>query len=149
MKKYTMFVDADACPVKEEIRQIVKSYDCRLIFVASYASFSTDAQAEWVFVDQKKEEADLYIVNHVKTGDVVITQDMGLAGLLTGRGVYVLSNRGREISDQEISGILHDRYLSYKSLAAGQKVKGPKPFRDEERKKFSNALTKLLCRLDH
>ncbi|MBM7657329.1 uncharacterized protein YaiI (UPF0178 family) [Sporolactobacillus spathodeae] len=149
MKKNTIYVDADACPVKEEIMEIAGRSEFRLVFVASYASYSADREADWVFVDQKKEEADLYIVNHAIPGDFVITQDMGLAGLLTGRGVFVLTNRGSIIYERDISEILHRRYLSYKSLAAGKKLKGPKPFTDEERKKFSAALTKLLCHLDH
>ncbi|MCE7700169.1 MAG: DUF188 domain-containing protein [Methanobacterium paludis] len=146
-RKITIFVDADACPVKEEIGTIAAIFNADPVFVASYAAFHPDGGSKWVFVDQRKEEADLYIVNHVCPGDVVVTQDMGLAGLLTVRGVYVLSVRGALISEARIAALLHRRYLAYKLLRSGRKVRGPAAFTRENRRNFSDALTNLLCRL--
>ncbi|RYL91588.1 hypothetical protein EWI07_10795 [Sporolactobacillus sp. THM7-4] len=148
-KRTRLYVDADACPVKKEIVAITDPFGIDPIFVASYASFVNEQQSTWVFVDQEKDSADLYIINHVDPGDVVITQDFGLASLVTGRGVFVLTVRGILIDENSIPELLNRRFLSYKSLAAGRKIKGPKPFTDEDRKKFSDALTKLLCRLGH
>ncbi|MCO7175693.1 DUF188 domain-containing protein [Sporolactobacillus kofuensis] len=149
MKKLKLFVDADACPVKKEIFTITSAFQVEPVFVASYASFSTERDGNWVFVDQKKEEADLYIVNHVTSGDIVVTQDIGLAGLLTKRQVYVLTVRGRLIDEDNIEELLERRYQAYHALNSGEKIKGPKPFTSMNRKNFSDALTKLLCRLDH
>ncbi|RYM05320.1 hypothetical protein EWH99_06965 [Sporolactobacillus sp. THM7-7] len=148
-KKNRLFVDADSCPVKKEILAVAVRFGICPIFVASYASFSSDREATWVFVDQEKEAADLYIANHVRQGDFVVTQDIGLAALVLRRGVFVLSIRGKEISENNISRLLDRRYLARQSLRSGKKLKGPKPFTDEDRKKFSDTLTKLLCRLDH
>jgi uncharacterized protein YaiI (UPF0178 family) len=151
MKKTTLFVDADACPVTEEIRQITARFGVPPVFVASYAGYRRDDHAEekWIYVDQEKEAADLYIVNHACRGDAAVTQDMGLASLLTGRGISVLSIYGKQIRDQDIPQILHKRYLSYKSLQSGRKIRGPRRFSDRDRKNFSFALTNLLCRLIH
>ncbi|WP_188800570.1 YaiI/YqxD family protein [Sporolactobacillus putidus] len=149
VNKFTLYVDADACPVKKEIMDSVKSFGVQPVFVASYASFSPDRQSTWVFVDQEKEAADLYILNHAGPGDAVVTQDMGLASLLACRGVSVLSDRGKEIAERDIPEILNRRYLSRKSLATGRRIRGPKPFTEKDRKNFSVALTNLLCRLDH
>ncbi|MCO7126324.1 DUF188 domain-containing protein [Sporolactobacillus shoreicorticis] len=149
MKKIMLFVDADACPVKKEIIMIAQSFGLEPIFVASYASYSPNREGRWVFVDQRKEAADLYIVNHVSANDIVITQDVGLAGLLTRRRVFVLSIRGLLIDERNIDMLLEQRYQAYQALNAGEKVRGPRPFTDQNRKKFSEALTKLLCRLDH
>lgn len=149
MKKITLFVDADACPVKKEILNIAGTYQLDPIFVASYASFSPERDGTWVFVDQQKEAADLYIVNHANPGDVVVTQDIGLAGLLTKRSVFVLSVRGQLIREMNVDVLLDRRYQAYHALNAGEKIKGPKPFTSTNRKNFSDALTKLLCRLDH
>ncbi|MDD9147578.1 DUF188 domain-containing protein [Sporolactobacillus sp. CQH2019] len=149
VNKITLYVDADACPVKKEIVDCAGLYDIQAVFVASYAGFSPDRQSAWIFVDQEKEAADLYILNHARPGDAVVTQDMGLAGLLAGRGVSVLSDRGREIMERDVPEILNRRYISRKSRAAGRRIRGPKPFAAEDRKKFSAALTNLLCRLGH
>lgn len=146
-RKITIFVDADACPVNEEIRMIAERFQTETVFVASYAAFHSDERSNWVFVDQRKEEADLYIVNHIHSGDLCVTQDIGLAGLLTVRGVYVLTVRGVLISDSRIAALLHRRYVAYKKLRAGKKVRGPAAFTKEDHRKFSDALTKLLCLL--
>lgn len=151
MKKKTLYVDADACPVKNEIREVVRGFHFQPVFVASYAAFQHEDRSDetWIYVDQEKEAADLYILNHAQPGDAAVTQDMGLASLLHARGVSVLSVRGREINEQDVPQLLYGRYLAYKLRSAGRKVKGPRPFTDLYRKKFSNALTNLLCRLDH
>ncbi|WKB37263.1 DUF188 domain-containing protein [Terrilactibacillus sp. S3-3] len=60
---------------------------------------------------------------------------------------FLLTPRGTEISERDIPRILERRYLSYKALAAGRKIKGPRPFYSADRKKFSAVLTNLLCRL--
>lgn len=146
-RKITIFVDADACPVNEETRIVAEKFKTDTVFVASYAAFRCDNRSKWVFVDQRKEEADLYIVNHIRSGDVCVTQDLGLAGLLTVRGVYVLSVRGTLISEAHMGSLLERRYLAYKQLRSGKRVRGPAAFTREHHRKFSNALTKLLCRL--
>lgn len=145
--KATIYVDADACPVKDEILDIAKSFGVQLFFIASYAHYGADRQGAWIFVDPDREAADLYIVNHAKRGDVVVTQDMGLASLLSNKEIFLLTPRGDEIIERDIPRILERRYLSYKALAAGRRIKGPKPFTDADRKKFSAVLTNLLCRL--
>ncbi|GEB76257.1 UPF0178 protein YqxD [Sporolactobacillus inulinus] len=148
-RKNTLFVDADACPVKEETLVIARSYDFEPVFVASYASYSADREGKWVFVDQQKEAADLYIVNHTHPCDIVVTQDIGLAGLLTNRHVYVLTIRGQIVSEQNVDVLLSRRYQTYRALNAGERIKGPKPFTRQDRKNFSDALINLLCQFDH
>ncbi|MCL1630405.1 DUF188 domain-containing protein [Sporolactobacillus sp. CPB3-1] len=149
MKKITLFVDADACPVKNEILSITQAFGVEPVFVASYAAYSANQEGTWIFVDQEKEAADLYIANHAQASDLVITQDIGLAGLLTKRQVWVLTVRGLLIDERNVAMLLERRYRAYQALNAGKKVRGPKPFTNRDRKYFSEALTKLLCRIDH
>lgn len=139
-----ILVDADACPVKKEIDDLCRKYAIEVVYVASYAHYSRDNSSEWVYVDANKEEADLYIVNHVTKGDIVVTQDMGLASLLTHKGVYVITNRGKKLEEEKMSQILHDRYLSYKQLHAGERIKGPRSLTDEDRLRFSRTLEEQI-----
>lgn len=143
-KEIELFVDADACPVKDEIIQVSKDFPISLTFVASYAHYGKNNDNRWVYVDSTKEAADMYIVNHVKKGDIVITQDMGLASLLTSKDVYVITPHGKTIVEENMTQILHQRYLSYKQIHAGKKVKGPKPFTGEDRQRFAHTLSELL-----
>lgn len=139
-----LLVDADACPVKQEISELTELYDIRSIFVASYRHLSDRQTGEWIYVDPDPEAVDLYIASHVSKGDIVITWDMGLAAMLTNRHVYVLTPSGKVIKDEDIPTILYGRYLGKKERAQGKRTRGPKPFTDKDREEFSKALSKLL-----
>ncbi|MGA9287295.1 MAG: DUF188 domain-containing protein [Anaerobacillus sp.] len=147
-KKLTLFVDADACPVpiKEEIMSFRPALtDVEIIFVASYAHMSTTfREAKWVMVDSEKEEADLYIHRYSKKGDLAITQDYGLASLLLPKGVFVLSPRGKRYTEENISTLLHTRYLASKSRRSGKHTKGPRKFTGDDRLQFRKELINLL-----
>lgn len=69
---------------------------------------------------------------------------MGLASLLTSKDVYVMTPHGKRLLEEDMEQILHYRYLSYKNLAAGKRIKGPKPFTEEDQECFSQTLDKLL-----
>ncbi|TCP32355.1 hypothetical protein EV207_101334 [Scopulibacillus darangshiensis] len=147
VKDRRLFVDADACPVKNEIREMAIKYDISPFFIASYAHFGPNRGPEWIFVDPDREAADIYIVNHVRKGDVVVTQDMGLASLLTGKEVYVLTANGKLLNEEDMPHILHRRYLSYKELSAGHRIRGPKAFSSTDRRNFCLTLEELLSQL--
>ncbi|MCK1991540.1 YaiI/YqxD family protein [Peribacillus muralis] len=142
--KPTIHVDADACPVKDEILHSARLHDIDVCFVASYKNMMNDPEGKWVYVDADKEAADLYIVNAVKKGDIVVTADIGLAGTLLPKGVYVLSPRGKEYTDENIFMLLDMRYQSAKLRRQGKHTKGPKPFTKEDRLCFTKKLLKIL-----
>jgi hypothetical protein len=95
-----IFVDADACPVKEEIVQVCQAFHVPIYFVASYAHQTNLGGGTWMYVDSVQDEADFHIYKHAQLGDLVVTQDMGLASLLVKKGVHVLSPRGTIITDE-------------------------------------------------
>ncbi|MFX3623798.1 MAG: YaiI/YqxD family protein [Ectobacillus sp.] len=139
-----IFVDADACPVKEEIIQVSSRFHIDVYFVASYAHQSNNQQGNWIYVDSVKDEADFYIYKHTKNGDLVVTHDMGLAGLLLKQGIQVLSPRGTLLKDEQMDTILYSRYVSAKLRRKGTFTKGPKAFSKEDRKRFLDILQKIL-----
>jgi uncharacterized protein len=140
----TIYVDADACPVKTEILHCATINDFPVFFVASYKNRMNNPEGDWVYVDTDKEAADLYIINCVKKGDIVITADIGLAGTLVSKRVYALSTRGMEYRDENIASLLDQRYLSAKLRRQGKYTKGPKPFTKEDKSRFISLLTKIL-----
>ncbi|WP_419393677.1 YaiI/YqxD family protein [Cytobacillus praedii] len=142
-------VDADSCPVKEEIVEISNNFSIEVIFIASYAHMKNDlSQANWKFVDSNKEAVDLFIMNHVKAGDIVVTQDIGLASTLLLKEVYVMSPKGIIFEENEIHTALDLRYLSAKARRRGIYGKGPKPFSQDDRIRFINQLTKILSNFE-
>lgn len=143
----TVFVDADSCPVKQEIVEILSAFPFHLVFVASYAHMTNDTSTErWVYVDSDKEAADLYIMNHARMGDICITQDIGLASTLLAKRVYVLSPRGTLFEEQGIQTALELRHLSAKARRRGIYGKGPKSFNEKDREKFVKEFTMLLSK---
>lgn len=147
-RKFNIFVDADACPVKQEILELADTYNVHVIFIASYAHVQHKIDAgEWRYVDMSREAVDLYIMNHVKEHDVVVTQDTGLASILVKQGVYTLSPRGKYFNKEDMDTILFFRYVSAKERRAGHHSKGPKPFSEEERQRFITNMDKLLSKL--
>ncbi|MFD1705433.1 YaiI/YqxD family protein [Siminovitchia sediminis] len=143
-----IFVDADACPVKNEISLIGKKYSIQVTFVASYNHKPSVIQDEdhWIFVDPDSEACDIYILNHIYEGDIIVTQDIGLASLALRKGVYVFSPRGTKYREETIDTALDFRYLAARNRRLGKYGKGPKPFTAEDRDRFQKAFDNF-CRI--
>ncbi|MBM7577621.1 YaiI/YqxD family protein [Jeotgalibacillus terrae] len=140
-----VYVDADACPgaVKDEIIRYKDQVQIR--FVATYNHYSADAdQSLWTFIDDGSEACDLFILNKAKQGDLVITQDIGLASMLLSKGVYVISPRGKEYNQDTIETSLSFRYLYQQERKKGRFHGGPKKVTEEDLMSFSNLLSKFL-----
>ncbi|MCQ4086137.1 YaiI/YqxD family protein [Saccharibacillus sp. JS10] len=140
-----VLVDADACPVKNEIKIAAKQFDVLVILVSSYDHALREEEGiQVVKVDRGKESADLYIVNHLRAGDVVVTQDYGLAALVLAKRAYALSERGVIYDADNIEFLLDRRHTSAKIRRGGGRTKGPKKFTTEDRDTFSEKFLKLL-----
>ncbi|MED3624805.1 YaiI/YqxD family protein [Neobacillus thermocopriae] len=141
-----MFVDADSCPVKSEIVEIASLFSAAVILVASYDHYLKEeyTYARWKYVDAGKEAVDLFIMNHAGQGDIVVTQDIGLASTLLPTGVQVLSPKGFMFREEEIQTALDIRFLHAKARRRGVFGKGPKPFQEKDRQRFKTELTRIL-----
>ncbi|OCA86430.1 DUF188 domain-containing protein [Pradoshia sp. D12] len=147
--RLTVFVDADACPVKEEVLSVCKPYEVDINFVAAYTN-TTDRYPDvtWKWVEPGRDAADLYILNHLKRHDIVITEDIGLAAGCLAKHAYVLTSRGKEITDNEIDSFLETRHLNAKARRSGKYEKGPRKIKDLDKNKFSEALQKILSKIE-
>ncbi|WP_312093217.1 YaiI/YqxD family protein [Niallia sp.] len=142
-----IYVDADSCPVKEDIVEIASYYHYELLFVASYAHMKRDNdEQQWKYVDSDKEAVDLFIMNATKKQDIVVTQDIGLASTLLLKQVSVLSPRGVIYEEESINTALDMRYLSAKARRKGVYGKGPKPYTEEDRQKFRRNFKRILSK---
>lgn len=149
MKQLTVLVDADACPVKQEIIAVCRQFGAHAVLVASYDHMmpGPDDGLEVVQVDRADQSVDLYIANRLRKGDVLVTQDFGLAALGLSRGAAVLSNRGQEYRPETIDFLLARRHELARKRRGGGRSKGPRPFTEEDRQTFLQSLTKVLLRL--
>lgn len=142
-----IYVDADASPVKDIVISVAQQYMIPVTLVKSISHFSHDEEivgVETIYVDTGADAADYRIMQLAEKNDIIITQDYGLASLGLGKGCLVLHHKGFAYTNANIDQLLQTRHLSAKARRSGQKTKGPKPFTDEDRKKFKALLEKVI-----
>jgi uncharacterized protein len=140
-----IFVDADACPVKSEIAEAGRTYGWEVVMVASHDHrLAQQEGVRTVQVDRSDQSVDLYIANLIRRGDILVTQDFGLAALALGKGARCMSNRGQQYVDGMIDYLLDRRNENARRRRGGGRTKGPKAFTNADRRDFLHGLTKLL-----
>ena len=145
----TVYVDADACPVKTEVQQVCEPYDVNIKFVAAYTNTTNRyPDVSWVWVEPGRDSADFYILNHVKNVDIVVTEDLGLAAGCLAKAAYVVTSRGKEIKDSEIDLFLETRHLHAKARRSGKYEKGPKKIKMIDKSAFTETMKKILSKIE-
>lgn len=142
-----IIIDGDGSPVKELTIEITKQYNIQVIIVTSIDHFSTKEFPEnvsLVYVDKGADAADYKIVQLIQKGDLLITQDYGLASLVLPKGVRVFHHLSFEYTAGTIDQLLEQRYFSAKIRKSGGHTKGPKAFTKENREEFKKKLLSFL-----
>ncbi|SFJ19953.1 hypothetical protein SAMN04487936_101291 [Halobacillus dabanensis] len=147
MPNVNVYVDADSCPVQDEILEVCQLFGVNPNFIATVNHYSSEkAEAGWMFVDDGSQSVDIYILNKVQDGDVVITQDLSLAVLLTSKGVYVMTPRGKLVKENDAEQIMNQKFIRQQAMKRTKKWKGPSAFTDKDRKKFQSIFQHLLSK---
>lgn len=140
-------IDGDGSPVKEDVIEIAQAYQLDVMIVTSVDHYTTkvySSYVQFVYVDQGADSADYKIVGLIRKGDILVTQDYGLASLVLPKGVRVFHQTGKEFTSTTIDGLLEQRYQSSKLRKAGLRTKGPKPFTPQDHQNFRQALIHAL-----
>jgi len=136
-----IYVDADACPVKDEIYRVAKRYDLPVTLVSnSWMRTPDDSRIEFVLVGDGFDEADEWIVEQVKPHEIVITTDIPLAAQCLEKGAYVLGPKGRVFTEASIGDALASRDVSSQLREHGLMSGGPAPFNSKDRSRFLQEL---------
>ncbi|MGH2118064.1 YaiI/YqxD family protein [Aerococcus sp. L_32] len=141
-----IFIDGDGSPTKQETIQLAKKYDLPVVLVTSIDHFSKKLVAdhvETVYVERGADSADFKILSMISAGDIVVTQDYGLASLALAKAT-VIHHSGMIYTDMNIDQLLRQRYESQQMRKAKMRTKGPKPFTAEDRHHFIQALDKII-----
>lgn len=139
-----IIVDGDACPrnVLKECLLAGKQYN---IAVWTVASFNHNIQSGYhIVVDNTSQEADIKIMNIVQPGDIVVTQDWGLAAMLLSRNVICLHPLGREYRDKNIEFMLEERAIKAKLRRMRERTRGPRKRTAKDDKRFAAILHRIL-----
>lgn len=139
-----IIVDADACPVKEAIVKIANQHHLSVIMVSSTEHLISTPGTEIVMVDNHSQSADIYIANQCQSGDIVVTQDYGLAAIVMARGASAINLFGNTYTDDNIDQLLMQRYLNQKARKAREKTSKTSPRTREDNNSFEIGFKKLI-----
>lgn len=109
-----IYIDADGCPVAKLSVEIAKKYGIGAVIVKNYAHEITDDYAQIVTVDISSDSADLAIANMVRKGDILVTQDYGLAAMAMTRGANCINQNGLVMDERNIDNLLDKRHVNRK-----------------------------------
>ncbi len=140
-----LLIDADACPVVDIALKIAKengSDECILLCDTSHLIERDGART--IVVSKGADSADFALINLVKAGDVVVTQDYGLAAMCLAKKAHVLNQNGLIFNEFNIGSLLEQRHLSKKIRMAGGRTKGPSKRTKEQDVAFIKSLRKIF-----
>jgi uncharacterized protein YaiI (UPF0178 family) len=140
----TLYVDADACPVKDEVYRVARRYAMSVKVVANAPLKLPTSPLIELIVRQGFGAADDWIAEHAGPGDVVITADIPLAARCLAVGARVLDPRGRPFTDAAIGAALATRDLTDGLRQAGLVAGGPPPMTPKDRSRFLGKLDEVV-----
>jgi hypothetical protein len=134
-------VDADACPVKEEVYRVARRYALGVTLVANAPQrIPEDERFTLVVVPEGMDVADDWIAERAGEGDIVITADIPLAARCLHKGARVIGTTGRAFTEDNVGGALATRDILTELRGAGEFTSGPPPFEKRDRSRFLQAL---------
>lgn len=140
-----ILVDADGCPVKEEVYRVAKRHGLTVTLVSNSEMRIPDQEwVELVVVDKRFDAADNWIVEHVARDDIVISGDIPLASRCLEKGARVLGLKGRVFTEDSIGETLATRNLLAGLREQGIMTGGPAPFAKKDRSRFLHGLDEII-----
>ena len=144
-----IFIDADACPVKQETYRVAERYGLLVTLVAN--SWMRVPDKSWISLvvvnDNKLDAADDWIVENICENDIVISGDIPLASRCLKKGALVLGTTGNEFTDADIGQAMAMRELLSELREAGTITGGPPQFQKKDRSRFLQSLDRIIQRI--
>jgi uncharacterized protein len=140
-----IFVDADACPVKQEVYRVAGRFRLEVTLVANSRMRVPDER--WIALEVVKDgfdAADDWIVEHVKTDDIVVTADVPLASRCIKKGARVIGPTGKPFTEDNIGMAVASRDLMSELRSAGEITGGPPPLTNRDRARFLEKLDNMI-----
>jgi|SRR5882757_111753 len=143
-----IYIDADACPVKDEVYRVAGRHSLPVTVVAvGFIRVPQDPMIARVAAGAGPDAADDWIVEHARAGDIVITADIPLASRCVKAGAEVIAPNGRPFTEASIGMTLAVRNLMHDLRSAGEATRGPPPFSPRDRSTFLSALEEAIRRV--
>ncbi len=141
----TICIDADACPVTRIAEDIARKHGVPVILLCDTSHVLTSDYSTVKVIGAGADAVDFALVNLCRRGDIVVTQDYGLAALALGKGAHAIHQSGKRFTDENIDGLLMDRHLAKKARRSGKHhLKGPARRTEEDDKRFAESFERLI-----
>lgn len=141
-----ILVDADACPVIKIVEQVAKENDIEVILLCDTNHVLTSDYSEVKIIGAGADAVDFALVNQCTKGDIVVTQDYGVAAMILGKGAYGIHQSGKWYTNDNIDQMLMERHMAKKARRSSSKhhMKGPAKRTEEDDVRFRESFEKLI-----
>ena len=141
-----IYIDADACPVVGIEEDIATKYNISVTLLCDTNHVLTSDYSEVIVVGAGADAVDYKLISICHRGDIVVTQDYGVAAMALGKGAYAIHQSGKWYTDENIDQMLMERHLNKKARRASSRnhIKGPRKRTEEDDQRFAESFEKLL-----
>lgn len=141
-----IFVDADACPVIDIVEDIATKYNIPVTLLCDTNHVLTSDYSEVIVVGAGADAVDYKLISICHRGDIVVTQDYGVAAMALGKGAFAIHQSGKWYTNENIDQMLMERHLNKKARRASSRnhIKGPRKRIEEDDQRFAESFEKLL-----
>ena len=141
-----IFVDADACPVIAVVEKIAKEHSVPETLLCDTNHVLSSDYSEVIVVGAGADAVDYKLISICHKGDIVVSQDYGVAAMALGKGAYAIHQSGKWYTNDNIDQMLMERHLNKKARRSSHKnhIKGPKKRTEEDDERFAQSFEKML-----
>lgn len=145
-----IFVDADACPVVSRTEDAARRHGVPVTLLCDTNHVLRSDYSEVKVIGAGADAVDFALVNLCRAGDIVVTQDYGVAAMALGKRAYALHQDGWQYTDENIDRLLAERHMAKKARRASHRnhLKGPRKRTEAEDARFAESLERLLASID-
>lgn len=143
-----IFVDADACPVVRIVEEIAEKYQIRTTLLCDTNHVLNSDYSEVIVVGAGADAVDYKLISLCHKGDIVVSQDYGVAAMALGKGAYAIHQSGKWYTDANIDQMLMERHLNKKARRSSGKnhMKGPRKRTEEDDVRFAESFEKMVMK---
>ena len=140
-----VLVDADACPVIRQVEEAAQRHQLPMTILCDEHHVLHSEYAHVRHVSSGADAVDIALMNLCKPGDIVVTQDYGVAAMALGKKAYAIHHSGKRYTDENIDLMLMERHLAKKARRSGKHhLKGPAKRTEEDDRRFSESFERML-----
>lgn len=141
-----IFVDADACPVVSIVEMIAKKYGIEVTLLCDTNHVLYSDYSKVLVVGAGADAVDYKLISVCRKGDVVVSQDYGVAAMALSKGAYAIHQSGKWYTDENIDQMLMERHLTKKARRSSHKnhIRGPKKRTEEDDERFCQSMEKMV-----